>query len=87
MSDNTPVDEAPPADPRNLDGGPVFVVPDIKFDESPDIPSVGIRKGYGVGEIGNGGPTGPTGPAPEKKSERIASRVFLPGIFSRAPRK
>lgn len=58
----------PPSDPRNLDNGPVFVVPDIKFDEVPDIPSVGIRKGYGLGEVGNGGPTGPTGPEPGKGS-------------------
>ena len=39
--------------------GEVFVVPEISFDADPDIPSVGIRKSYGLGEVGDGGPTGP----------------------------
>ena len=48
---------------------PLISVPNIDFSEPTGDPLLGVRKGFGVGEVGGNGPTAPPVPPMETRSE------------------
>jgi hypothetical protein len=48
---------------------PLISVPNINFSEPTGDPLLGVRKGFGAGEVGGNGPTAPPEPPMETRSE------------------